>query len=100
MFKILLPALAVTLRLTEFDEPPPAVRSPSAQVIGPPFFGGVQVPLVVETPRNDAPDGIGFVSTTLCAVSGPVFDTVMRYETCAPFFAVVGPAMLTATSAL
>jgi hypothetical protein len=98
-FAIVLPTLATTLMLTELREPSPMARSPSAQLIGRPRRG-VQVPFVVVTPRNNAPVGTGLVSTTLCAVSGPAFDTVITYEICAPFFADVGPAMLTATSAL
>lgn len=49
---------------------------------------------------KDDPDGSGLLSTTLCAVSGPAFDTVIRYVTCTPFFADAGPTMLTATSAV
>lgn len=99
-FAMLPPAFAVTLTLTELRELLPTARSPSAQVIGPPRRGGVQVPFVVVTPRNDAPDGTGLLSTTLCAASGPTFETVITYVICALFFADVGPAMLTATSAL
>ena len=58
-FAMLLPAFAMTLTVTELSALLLATRSPSAQVIGPPRRGGVQLPLVDETPTNEAPLGTG-----------------------------------------
>ena len=77
MFAMLLPAFAVIRTATELRALLFVARSPSAQVIGLPRRGGVQLPLVDETLTNEAPLGTGSLKITLCAVSGPALDTVI-----------------------